>query len=86
MISVTPSRWRGLAIGARTLPSSMQLRPPMDRLPDAVMRSISMKQAARRSSGPCNEEVAKEGRLRPLHTRDLHKAWYKLAADARRRD
>ena len=28
------------------------------------------------------EEVAKEGRLAPTHTRDLHKAWYKLAADA----
>lgn len=28
------------------------------------------------------EGVVKEGRLAPAHTRDLHKAWYKLAADA----
>jgi hypothetical protein len=28
------------------------------------------------------ETVAKEGRLAPKHTQDLHKAWYKLAAAA----
>ncbi len=28
------------------------------------------------------EEVVKEGRLAPAHTRDLHKIWYRLAADA----
>jgi hypothetical protein len=28
------------------------------------------------------EAVVKEGRLAPRHTQDLHKAWYKLAAEA----
>jgi hypothetical protein len=28
------------------------------------------------------EAVVKEGRLAPKHTQDLHKAWYKLAAEA----
>jgi hypothetical protein len=28
------------------------------------------------------EAVVKEGRLAPRHTQDLHKAWYRLAADA----
>jgi hypothetical protein len=28
------------------------------------------------------EEVAREGKLAPRHTQDIHKAWYRLAADA----
>jgi hypothetical protein len=28
------------------------------------------------------EEVVREGKLAPRHTQDIHKAWYKLAADA----
>ena len=36
----------------------------------------------RREARELYEQVVKEGRLAPAHTQDLHKAWYRLAADA----
>ena len=36
----------------------------------------------RREARELYDQVVKEGRLAPAHTRDLHKAWYRLAADA----